>query len=172
MSNRPAKLGGWMLMLSSVLIGIGLVSYCGYLIVLDDAALKSAILPVSNHPLAGIPGIALRGLVLMSAITGLAEAGICFWLGWLARRGRGLGLWGGMAVSIFRAGLAILLAFMMVLMKYVEQLESMQEIGGDLPSVTLGGSYVWYLVASPMFLINAILLGAGLRKSRRAGKQN
>jgi hypothetical protein len=61
---------------------------------------------------------------------------------------------------------------MMVLMKYVEHLESMQEIGGDLPSVTLGGSYVWYLVASPMFLINAILLGAGLRKSRRAGKQN
>lgn len=159
-------------MLSSVLIGIGLVSYSGYLILLDDAVLKSAILPVGDHPLAGIPGIALRGLVLMSAITGLAEVGICLWLGWLARRGRGLGLWGGMAVSLFRAGLAILLAFMMVLMKYVEQLESMQEIGGDLPSVTLGGSYVWYLVASPLFVMNAILLGAGLRQARRSGKKH
>ncbi len=166
MTSRAAKVGGWMLMLSSVLVALGLVLYCVRLLGLSDGELKLAIIPVRDHPLADVPGLALRGAVLMSGVTGLVEAGICVWLGWLARKGRGLGLWGGMAVSLFRAGVAVLLAFMVVLMKYVEQLESMQETGGEMARVGLGGTWMWYGAAALMFVLNAILLGAGLRRSR------
>lgn len=164
--NLAAKVAGWLIIGLSVVVGVASIAWGGWMISLDDAALKANLEITPDHPITQFEPDVLRVSVAIVALLGVAEVVICLVIGIACLRGKRWGIVGGIIVTSARLLIALLSVFAALLAMVVGA--ALTGVKSSVSTTTIIPS----IAATPVLIATIVFLILSLRKPKPPGLPN